>query len=86
MDQYGGIIDDARTLLEWRPILPLLAEWRGATDPLLKLRAAVRVAKFLVDVTEAGPRARAAVHAAEKLVAAMASDVALRDAIMGFLR
>jgi len=86
MDQFGGIIDDARTLLEWRPILPLLAELKSATDPVLKMRAAVRVAKFLVDVTEAGPRARAFVHAADKLVGAMAVDVALKDAIVGMLR
>lgn len=86
MDQFGGIIDDARTLLEWRPILPLLKAWQDARDPTTKFRAAIRVAQFIADVTDAGPKARAAIRAADRLVGAMAVDAGLRDAIEASIR
>lgn len=85
-DQFGGIIDDARTLLEWRPILPLLKAWQDATDPVAKARAAVRVLQFIADVTDAGAKTVAAIHAADRIVDAMAADPMLRSAILGLLR
>jgi len=85
-DQYGGIIDDARTLLEWKPILPLLKAWKDANDPTVKLRAAVQVARFVADVTDAGPKAAAAIRVADRIVGTMAVDPTLRSAIEELLR
>ena len=85
-EQFGGIVDDVQTLLEWRPILPLLKAWKDANDPTAKARAAVRVAQFIADVTDAGPKARAALRAADRVVGAMAVDPVLREAIEGLIR
>lgn len=84
--EYGGIIDDAKTLLEWRPILPLLKAWQDARDTTTKLRAAVKVLQFVADVTDAGQKSQAALRAADRLVSAMAVDAGLRDAIEELLR
>jgi hypothetical protein len=84
--QFGGIIDDARTLLKWRPILPLLKEWEDARDTTVKFRAGIKVLQFIVDAVESGPRAEKMVRAADRICAAMAVDASLREAIEDILR
>ena len=84
--EFGGIIDDARTLLKWKPILPLLKEWEDARDTTVKFRAGVKVLTFIADAVESGPRVEKMIHAADRICAAMAVDSKLREAIEDLLR
>lgn len=84
--EFGGIIDDARTLMKWKPILPLLKEWEDARDPTTKFRAGIRVLNFIVDTLESGPRAEGFIRVLDRICAAMAVDRSLREAIEDILR
>ena len=84
--EFGGIIDDARTLLKWKPILPLLKEWEDARDTTVKFRAGIRVLNFIVDTLESGPRAESFVLVLERICASMAVDRSLRESIEELLR
>ena len=84
--EFGGIIDDARTLLKWKPILPMLKEFEDARDVTVKFRAGLRVLEFIADVSDAGGRGRKLLAAGDRLCAAMAVDPSLRESIEELLR
>lgn len=85
-NEFGGIIDDARTLLKWKPILPLLKEWEDARDTTVKFRAGIRVLQFVSDAVESGPRVERMVRVLDRICAAMAVDPSLREAVEDILR
>lgn len=84
--EFGGIIDDARTLMKWKPILPLLKEWEDARDTTVKFRAGIRVLTFIVDAVESGPRVEGMVKVLDRICAAMAVDPVLRGSIEDLFR
>lgn len=84
--EFGGIIDDARMLLKWKPILPLLKEWEDARDTTVKFRAGIKVLTFIVDAVESGPRVEGMVKVLDRICAAMAVDPKLRGAVEDLFR
>lgn len=46
-EEFGGIIDDVQTALEWKPILPLLAALKASNTIPEKLDAVIPIIQFV---------------------------------------
>ena len=84
--EFGGIIDDARTRMKWKPMLHLLKEWEDARDTTVKFRAGIKVVQFIVDAVESGPRVEGMVRVLDRICGAMAVDPGLRESVEDLFR
>lgn len=50
--QFGGLLKDVKTVMEWRGILDIIQDYKNAPDAPAKVRIGIDAAEFIIDKLE----------------------------------